>query len=305
MDAEKKSGLIYFILGVGLALLIWGVQLIGVVVNIFLGGIVLAIAFGLVVYAFWIWERPSTWHVLLRIGTIAIAAVIYFLLVGKQMVAEWHKEHLVVATKSQEPIPPTSPVSSPQKAPAKKLPTKRAPKDQQQSGKDSIQTGPITQGPGSIAQIGGTGNQASVNNYGSMDRHITQVQESGLTELARLIPKDAPILFFIPISDDEADTVAEELALRFVTEGRAFHPARGRSWTPTNPKGVVLTVKSQNDPAFPLAKQIETTMTNLGIPGVELMIRPDLKENYISVTIGGKVKDKPVGAIPISIELGP
>src|SRR5271167_2377142 len=38
---------------------------------------------------------------------------------------------------------------------------KPAPK-QQQSGKDTAQTGPITQGPGSIAQIGGVGNTATI-----------------------------------------------------------------------------------------------------------------------------------------------
>jgi hypothetical protein len=165
MDSENKRGLIYFILGVVLALLIWGVQLIGVVVNIFLGGIVLATAFGLVVYAFWIWERASTWHVLLRIGTITAAATVYFLLVGRQMVAEWHKEHLTVATRSPEPIPPTSPARAPQEPPAKKSspPKQNPPKGQQQSEKGNVQTGPITTGPCSNVFNGGSGNQGTTN----------------------------------------------------------------------------------------------------------------------------------------------
>jgi hypothetical protein len=206
MDAAKKSGLIYFILGVGLALLIWGVQLIGVVVNIFLGGIVLAIAFGLVVYAFWIWERPSTWHVLLRIGTIAIAAVIYFLLVGKQMVAEWHKENPVVATKSQEPIPPTSPVLSPQEPLVKKLPTKRTSKDQQQSGKDNIQTGPITQGPGSAMsfnQRGGITAGTYTVNSGSRYDALTSTQ---IDKLKTALSSKAPTTISFETRSAVADT---------------------------------------------------------------------------------------------------
>jgi hypothetical protein len=165
MDSEKKRGLIYFILGVVLALLIWGAQLIGVIVNIFLGGIVLATAFGLVVYAFWIWERASAWHVLLRIGTIAVCATVYFLLVGRQMVAEWHKEHPMVATKSPEPVSPTSPAPAPQEPPAKKSspPKQNPPKGQQQSGKDNVQTGSVTTGPCSNVFNGGSGNQGTTN----------------------------------------------------------------------------------------------------------------------------------------------
>jgi hypothetical protein len=45
---------------------------------------------------------------------------------------------------------------------------------QQQSGNDNGQAGSLTQGAGSIAQIGGTGNQATVNNYAPPQRRLSQ-----------------------------------------------------------------------------------------------------------------------------------
>lgn len=173
MDSERKRGLLYFVVGSALALIIWGVQLIGVVVNILLGGTVLAIAFGLVVYAFWIWERLSTWHVLLRIGTITIAAVIYFLFVGKQMIAEWHKEHPLVAVKSPEPAPQVSPVPTQEKPKRREKPEPTPVVTQQQSGKNNAQTGPIAIAPNGIANAApNSGNQTVNNNFAPPPRTL-------------------------------------------------------------------------------------------------------------------------------------
>jgi hypothetical protein len=169
MDSERKRGLLYFVVGLALPLIIWGVQLIGVVVNILLGSTVLAIAFGLVVYAFWIWERPSTWHVLLRIGTITIAAVIYFLFVGKQMIAEWHKEHPRVVAKLQ-----SEPSMPPEKVPKEPSPTgtptiKLIPPTKPQGHHSIVKSNPIPAQPPQNCPngncIGGDNNgTATVNN---------------------------------------------------------------------------------------------------------------------------------------------
>ena len=155
-----RSGLLYFILGAFLALIVWGSQLIGIAVNVWLGGFVLLIAFALVVYAFWIWERAGSWHVLLRIGTIVLAAGIYSWFVGRQMVAEWDREHPTVAIKS--PPQPVSPLPSPPSSPSAKSDESKK-SDQRQSGKDNNQTGPITTGPCSSVQVGGSQNQSDIN----------------------------------------------------------------------------------------------------------------------------------------------
>jgi len=95
-QVPKDKTVLYFVVGSVLALLIWGLQLIGVTVNIWLGGLVLLIAFALMVYAFWTWEGASRWHTALRVGTVAIAALLYFGLVGWQVVNQWRREHPLV-----------------------------------------------------------------------------------------------------------------------------------------------------------------------------------------------------------------
>ena len=163
---SDKSGKVYFIVGLFLTLLIWGLQLIGVTVNIWLGGFVLAISFALMVYAFWIWEGVSRWHVLLRLGTIAGAAILFVFLIGKQITAERRREHLTA--RNVPAVPPTSPPAAPA-APVEQTP-KPQPKPQQEQkgvaskgGSNSPKTGAITTGPCSNVQVGGSKNQATTN----------------------------------------------------------------------------------------------------------------------------------------------
>jgi hypothetical protein len=87
------SGKIYFLLGVVVGLFPEGLTLIGITINVWLGGLILAVAFGLFVKAFWIWERTSRFHIILRIGTVALFALIYFGLIGRQMLAQYRKNH--------------------------------------------------------------------------------------------------------------------------------------------------------------------------------------------------------------------
>jgi hypothetical protein len=91
-ESKDTGPILYFLIGVVLTLVIWGQQLIGVTVNVWLGGSVLLIAFVMMVYAFWIWEKASRWHVKLRAGTVTIAAIIYLGLIAWQIRAEWKRE---------------------------------------------------------------------------------------------------------------------------------------------------------------------------------------------------------------------
>jgi hypothetical protein len=64
----------------------------------------------------------------------------------------------------------------------KKPEVKPKPKDEHpQTGDSNIQTGPITQGPGSIAQVGGTNNQATIINE-SPDLTMSEAQEKQVSE---------------------------------------------------------------------------------------------------------------------------
>lgn len=114
---SAKSPIIYFLLGSVCSILPWGASLIGITVNLYLGAAVLLLSFCLIGYAFWLWERPSRWHVALRIGTVILGGVIYAWLIGRQMLVQ-HRRELPGATKqasppNPQPSPPSAAESSP------------------------------------------------------------------------------------------------------------------------------------------------------------------------------------------------
>jgi hypothetical protein len=103
-SGSDKKAKIFFLVGSCLALVIWGFGLIGVSVNIWLGGLVLAVAFTLGVWALWIWEGFSKSHILLRLGTVTVAAVAYFAVIGNQIMSELHHhDHRAEASLQIEP----------------------------------------------------------------------------------------------------------------------------------------------------------------------------------------------------------
>jgi hypothetical protein len=117
-----KSPIIYFLLGSVCSILPWGASLIGITVNLWLGAAVFLISFWLIGYAFWLWEKPSRWHVALRIGTVILGGVIYIWIIGKQIVAQYRKE-VPPATRqvpfpNPQPISPRSAESSPASTPS-------------------------------------------------------------------------------------------------------------------------------------------------------------------------------------------
>ncbi len=117
---NDATTVLFFVIGLVLALVIWGLQLIGITVSVRLGGLVLLIAFVLMVYAFWIWEGASRWRRFMRLGTIGVAAIVYFGLVGQQIRHEWKKDHPAkVERANPEPAPvPVESVEAPSQASA-------------------------------------------------------------------------------------------------------------------------------------------------------------------------------------------
>ncbi len=103
---SDSSARIYFWIGLFVTLAALGLPLIGVTVNVWLGGAILAIAFFCIVRAFWIWERSSRFHIVLRIGTVAIAAVLYFGLAGRQIINRYRQDH--PHSTKVGPAPPAS-----------------------------------------------------------------------------------------------------------------------------------------------------------------------------------------------------
>ncbi len=103
-EPSARSAEIALVVGLVLGLLPWGLGLIGLTVNLPLGAVILFVAFALCVYAFWIWERASRWHVLLRVFTVLIAAVFYFWFVGSQVYREYKTEHMPVPQRQKDVI---------------------------------------------------------------------------------------------------------------------------------------------------------------------------------------------------------
>jgi hypothetical protein len=106
--ADKKAKIL-FLIATAVALIIWGLTLIGVSVNIWLGGSVLAVAFALISWALWIWEGFSRFPIILRALTIILGALIYFGLVGKQMVSQFKSDHATITMSFPTlpiPVPP-------------------------------------------------------------------------------------------------------------------------------------------------------------------------------------------------------
>jgi len=86
---QDKWAKIYFFIGLFVALVLPGLALIGITVNVWLGGAILAVAFVCLIRAFYIWEGSLKLHVYLRIGTVALAGLLYFGIIGRQMIRQY------------------------------------------------------------------------------------------------------------------------------------------------------------------------------------------------------------------------
>lgn len=164
-------------------------------------------------------------------------------------------------------------------------------------------TPPITQDCGggncaaSVGQQGGI--TAGQINYGAVDRHLSPQTEAALTVVAKSIPKDSiktgyPVSF-LTVQSAEAETFADEIAMVFyrqqIGEGRAIG---GEYWNPQTPKGVIVLVKSLDDPAFPLAQKIEHAFTSTGVSAVAIAIDSIRNPGQVLIVTGEKTEGKAV-----------
>jgi hypothetical protein len=96
---QKNKGVAPSItIGFILALLAMGLPMIGVTVNIYLGLLIMTGAFALLVNGLWRWEKTRKWSDVSRINAIWIFALIYFSLVGFQIVSQYRKDHVKSST---------------------------------------------------------------------------------------------------------------------------------------------------------------------------------------------------------------
>jgi len=90
---QDKQAKVYFWIGLFFTLGTLGLPLIGVTLNVWLGGAFLAGAFACLVRALWIWEGSLKLQGPLRVATVAFTAIVYFGLVGWQILRQYKSNH--------------------------------------------------------------------------------------------------------------------------------------------------------------------------------------------------------------------
>lgn len=271
---KQDNSVLFFAVGLVVALLPWGLQLIGVVVSIWLGSAVLLVALMLMVYAFWIWERTSKSRVILRAITITIAAAVYLWFVGTQVYSQWRKEHHAVpkTTVEQQPSapPPTSlisPPSAPTQSSAK--PHHHLPRTTEATTKPSTPTSsPTVQQncPNGICIGGDNLGSATVNNFGPPTRKLSSQQISALSEIASRIPDSQTVDLFTANTkeSDEYGTAIQE-AMNKAAKPPQLKPGPTTSLVPFSkpaPTGTVICVKEFSSPTMALAKEIGNVLVS-------------------------------------------
>jgi hypothetical protein len=90
IPSKKNRTAAYFLISLAIALIQQGLPLIGITLNMLLGAIVLFIAFCIMTAVFWKWESSARLKKPLRVITIFVVAIIYFGLIGRQMINEYN-----------------------------------------------------------------------------------------------------------------------------------------------------------------------------------------------------------------------
>lgn len=157
----------------------------------------------------------------------------------------------VVENKVSVPVPCQTNLQSQAK------PRARFPKEQ--TKRDTVKTGSITQGSGSIAQIGGSGNQATINNLAPTPRMLTEGQIAELSNLAGTLPASETIGLF---SDNTAEAVKYATAIQ---NALGVNPINNSiAMVPISIAmsrvDVVVCILDKSHPSFAYASQIATIL---------------------------------------------
>ncbi len=161
------------------------------------------------------------------------------------------------------PCPESSKELEPEKprtAPRPKLQTSQ----QQVGGKDNVQqAGAISQGPGSIAQVG-SNNQASIVS-GPPDRTLTASQEGAIAEVAKGIPAQIRIVVEHPTDYESSEygKVIHDALAEFRSADLGTALSYGGQPPPV---GLYVLAHTDDSNVMPYANQLYDAMKKVGIP---------------------------------------
>jgi hypothetical protein len=158
---------------------------------------------------------------------------------------------------------------------------------QKTSGQNSPAVGTIAQGPGSIAQVGGSGNQATVNNFAPPVRHLQPDEIKELHQIADDMPNDAASWFYVEtLSEAEAATFSNEIYDIFKDKSKvAQGPVRWITWTGPAPKGTTVCVLKDGS-NFDTAQKLANVFAKYQPTGANFSACAKLTPNQVKVIIG-------------------
>jgi hypothetical protein len=196
----------------------------------------------------------------IRLG--AIIGVVFF----AQAKVYWELvENLPVVLRTAPPPAPTIIHTLGSKQP------RPGPTSQQQSGKNNVQTGPITSGPCSNLQIGGSNNQGTIDNCQATiisappDRTLSDSQERAISEIAKDISPEVKVVVEHPSdyeSSEYAKTIHDALAEFHLAELTTALSYGGQP----PPVGLYVLAHTDDDKVIPYANKLYDAMKKAGIP---------------------------------------
>jgi hypothetical protein len=140
--------------------------------------------------------------------------------------------------------------------------------------------------PNGIA-IGGSAQvqNPTVNNYGPIERHLTQAQKDGLVALATKIPKNCTV-FFGSGDAGEQQAFAREMHDIWATTGTTRDPGWIFGW---HPKGIFLQVKSAGEPCAKYGQALVDGFKDIGLPIAGTSVNSRLgSDSELQVLIGDR-----------------
>lgn len=150
--------------------------------------------------------------------------------------------------------------------------------------------GSLSQGAGSIAQIGGNGNQATVNNFTPPERHLVPAEIAELRMVADAMPTDAGSWFHVDtLNLPESTSFATEIYNIFSSKNKAVPGPDIWMVSPTpTPKGVYVLVL-QGDAHFSVAQNLVNVLAKYLPKGsLTFMSVPGLKPGEVKILIGAQ-----------------
>jgi hypothetical protein len=205
-----------------------GLPLAGVTYNLYLGAAVLVGASIILLHAFWNSKLASQWSEARRVSLLWVMGLVCLSLVGFQIRSQYLRDHphqLVAsnaapASAKTQPALASAPTPVPPQPVRHKQKSKPQPKDRpappiEQSGSaNGLVGGNFTQGPGSIAQLGGSNNTAII---GTQDWLLTREQQLAIQAAVAKYP--GRVRFSYLAMDPSSLRYAEALGYAFNAAG--------------------------------------------------------------------------------------